>query len=63
MILFDTGAFYTLVDKNDINHLAARKFYQSVTGKEVFCTSLPGLTEAWLLIEARIGSYFANYLW
>jgi len=25
--------------------------------------SLPILTEAWLLIEARLGQYFANRLW
>lgn len=63
MILIDTGAFYALIDKNDSNHAEARRFYERIAGKEVLCTSLPVLTEAWLLIDARLGSYFANKLW
>lgn len=63
MILIDTGAFYALIDKNDLNHTEARRFYEKIAGKEVLCASLPILTEAWLLIEARLGSYFANKLW
>lgn len=63
MILIDTGAFYALIDKNDSNHAEARRFYERIVGKEVLCTSLPILTDAWLLIEARLGSYFANKLW
>lgn len=63
MILIDTGAFYALVDKNDINHTGAKKFYEGIVGKEVLYTSLPVLTEAWLLIDARLGSHFANKLW
>jgi predicted nucleic acid-binding protein len=63
VILIDTGAFYALVDKNDINHADAKRFYKKIAGKETLCTSLPILTETWLLIEARLGSYFANKLW
>jgi predicted nucleic acid-binding protein len=63
MILIDTGAFYALIDRNDVNHDEAKRFYGKIAGKETLCTSLPILTEAWLLIEARIGSYFANKLW
>lgn len=63
MIFVDTGAFYALIDKNDVNHLRAKKLYKKVAGREVLCTSLPVLTEAWLLIEARLGGYFANRLW
>jgi len=63
LILVDTGAFYALIDKNDVNHSAAKEFYRSVAGREVLCTSLPVLTEAWLLIDARLGSYFADRLW
>lgn len=63
MILVDSGAFYALIDKNDINYTEAKRFYEKVAGKETLCTSLPILTEAWLLIDARLGSYFANRLW
>jgi len=63
VILVDTGAFYALIDRNDINHNEAKGFYKKVVGKETLCTSLPVLTEAWLLIEARVGVYFANRLW
>ncbi len=63
MILVDSGAFYALIDKNDINHIGARKFYEGIAGKEILCTTIPILTESWLLIEARLGSYFANRLW
>lgn len=62
MILVDTGAFYALIDRNDINHRTAREFYKSVAGKKMLCISLPVLTEAWLLIEARLGAHFANRL-
>ncbi len=63
MILVDTGALYALVDRNDVNHVAAGKFYRKVAGKEILCTSISVLTEAWLLIDARLGNYFANQLW
>lgn len=63
MIFLDTGAFYALVDKNDINHSNAKKFYKRMIGREVLSTSLPVLTEAWLLIQARLGDYYANKLW
>lgn len=63
MILTDTGAFYALIDRNDVNHDEAKRFYEKIAEKETLCTSLPILTEAWLLIEARLGSYFANKLW
>lgn len=63
MILVDTGALYALVDKNDVNHGRARNFYQKIIGKENLCISIPILTEAWLLVDARLGNYFANQLW
>lgn len=63
MILIDTGAFYALIDKNDKNHTEAKRFYKEIAGKEILCTSLPILTEAWLLIDARLESHFANKLW
>ncbi len=62
MILVDTGAFYALIDKNDVNHTDAKQFYEKVAGKETLCTSLPILTETWLLIDARVGGFFANKL-
>ncbi len=34
-----------------------------MAGKETFAVSLPILTEAWLLIEARLGRHFANQIW
>lgn len=63
MILIDTGAVYALVDKNDLNHLKAKNFYEKVIDKESLCICLPVLTEAWLLIDARLGTYFANKVW
>lgn len=60
MILIDTGAFYALVDRNDINHEKAKSFYKDIIEKDFICTSLPILTETWLLIDARLGSYFAD---
>lgn len=63
MILIDTGAIYALTDKNDANHIGARRFYETVIGKETLSISLPILTEVWLLIDARLGPYFANRLW
>ncbi len=63
MIFFDTGAIYALIDKNDVNHKQAKELYKNLAGKEVLCTSLPVLTEAYLLIDARLGNYFANRLW
>lgn len=63
MILVDTGALYALIDKNDVNHSRASEFYRSAAGREVFCLTLPVLAEAWLLIEARLGRYYADRLW
>jgi len=63
LILVDTGAFYALVDRNDVNHGSAKKFYRSVAGKKLLCSSLPVLTETWLLIDARLGRHFADRLW
>jgi len=63
MILVDTGALYALIDRNDVNHAGAKEFYQEVIGKEAFCISLSILTETWLLIDARLGTYFANTFW
>jgi hypothetical protein len=63
MILVDTGALYALVDRNDVNHAGVKEFYQEVIEKEAFCISLPILTETWLLIDARLGTYFANTFW
>lgn len=63
MILVDTGAFYALIDKNDVNHKQARDFYERVAGRELLCTSLPVLTETWLLVNARLGRYFADAFW
>lgn len=63
MILLDTGAFYALIDRNDFNHKQAKEFYQGVADRETLCTSLPVFTEAWLLIDARLGSFIADRLW
>lgn len=63
MILVDTGALYALIDRNDINHEEAKKFYQKIVGKESLVILIPVLTEAWLLIDARLGIHFANKIW
>jgi predicted nucleic acid-binding protein len=60
MIFVDSGAFYALIDKNDRNHPAAKAFYYKVIEGEILATSLLVITETWLLINARLGSYFAN---
>ncbi|MDW8328642.1 MAG: hypothetical protein RML48_01480, partial [Candidatus Bipolaricaulota bacterium] len=63
MILIDTGALYALTDRNDKNHRQAKKFYESAIRREVFALSLPVLTESWLLVEARLGRFFADKIW
>ncbi|MCL5986896.1 MAG: PIN domain-containing protein [Actinobacteria bacterium] len=63
MILMDSGAIYALIDKNDKNHLSAKKYYSSVVGKEIFVTTVPVITESWLLLSARLGNYFADKIW
>lgn len=63
MILIDTGALYALTDKNDKNHRQAKEFYASAIRREVFALSLPVLTESWLLLEARLGRFFAHKVW
>lgn len=62
MILMDTGALYALIDRNDRNHTSAKKYYGGIARQDILAVSLPILTEAWLLIDARIGSFFANKL-
>ena len=63
MIFVDTGALYALTDKNDKNHRQARACYEAAIRREVFALSLPVLTESWLLLEARLGCFFANKVW
>jgi len=63
MILIDSGAIYALIDKNDKNHLSAKEFYSSVVDKELFVTTVPIITESWLLASARLGDYFADKIW
>lgn len=63
MIVVDTGAFYALVDKNDMHHADAKKFYNKVIKKETLCTSLPVITETYLLLDARLGLNVANIFW
>ena len=63
MIFVDTGVLYALIDKNDINHLSAREFYKDAVKTEALSISLPVMTEAWLLVDARLGTYFADKLW
>lgn len=63
MIFVDTGALYALIDKNDVNHSNARKFYKDAVKRESLSISLPVMTEAWLLVDARLGKYFADKLW
>lgn len=63
MILVDTGAIYALIDRNDKNHQSAKHYYETIAGNAVLCISLPILTEACLLIEARLGLYFVHKFW
>ncbi|MCR4420540.1 MAG: PIN domain-containing protein [Clostridia bacterium] len=63
MILVDTGALYALIDRNDVNHAQAAQFYRRTAGREVLGIGLPVLTEAYLLLEARLGGYYADRLW
>ena len=63
MILADTGALYALVARKDKNHKAAAGWYRSVAGKKQLVLTQPLLTETWLLISARLGSYYADSFW
>ena len=63
MIIVDTGAFYALIDKNDMHHSDAKNFYNKIIQKDTLCTSLPILTETWLLLEARLGANIADKFW
>ena len=63
MILVDTGALYALTDRADVHHADAARFYRSVAGREHLALTLPVLTEAYLLLEARLGSAAARRVW
>ncbi len=63
MILVDTGAIYALTDRNDKNHEQAKEFYASRVRRETLGLPLPVLTESYLLLEARLGHFFANKVW
>ncbi len=63
MILVDTGAIYALTDRNDKNHRQAKEFYASIVRRETLGLPLPVLTESYLLLEARLGHFFANKVW
>ena len=60
MIFTDSGAIYAIFDKNDTNHERASTYFENNINKESFIITTPILTECWLLIEARLGSYFSR---
>ena len=63
MIFVDTGAIYALIDKNDTHHTAARDFYSMHTGSGAFHVSYPVITETCMLLEIRLGNYYARKFW
>lgn len=60
MIFVDTGAFYALADRNDMNHRKAAAYYRDVYPREILATSIPIATETWMLINASLGPYPAE---
>ena len=60
MICTDSGAIYAIFDKNDTNHEKAAVYFENNNNKESFVITTPILTECWLLIEVRLGSYFSR---
>ncbi len=63
MILVDTGALYALGDRKDTHHEEAFSFFRQVQGRDVLAIPIPVLTEAALLIEARLGIRPVRALW
>lgn len=60
MILVDTGAFYALADRNDVNHLSAVACLGRLD--EPLATHGLVLAEAWYLLESRLGRAAARRL-
>ena len=62
-ILVDTGAWYALMSRTDINHAKAKQFYQERVGQDSFITTLPIVVETWALANARLGRRAAMQFW
>lgn len=60
MILVDTGAFYALANRSDVNHKAAVFCVRSLG--EPLATHNLILAEAWYLLESRLGRLPARRL-
>ena len=60
MILVDTGAFYALADRRDVNHEAAVACLNRLDAP--LATHNLILTEAWYLLESRLGRAAARRL-
>jgi len=63
VILVDTGAIYALADRHDGHHKEAAAFFQKTQGQEILAIPVPVLTEAALLVEARLGMRPVRALW
>lgn len=62
-ILIDTGAWYAVMSRTDVNHARARAFYEEHVGRDSFVTTLPIVVETWALANARLGRHVAMRFW
>ena len=58
MVIIDTGFFYALADKNDVNHTKANKVLLSLDEDSI--TTWPVLTETCHLLLKRLGEKALN---
>lgn len=63
MIFIDTSGVYALADKNDQMHRDAVRYYSRTCERETFVLTLPVVTEACWLIEARLTAAVAQTFW
>jgi uncharacterized protein len=58
VILVDTGAFYALADRADVNHVAAASYLDELDDR--LATHPLVAAETWYLLESRLGRHAAR---